>query len=149
MSQRKMSFQRAYPIPIVYKHKKNKTKKNTSPDLTGLYSSMRSSCSGVHLSSTGSRISNGTPPVSYSTEGTFQHKHSPHRNARTRDGRRHSLSMLFWRARMHCWYKLIMLGRKALLFPEYTCIFLLQRWPVKCFSPASSNDSFSTVKKNK
>lgn len=35
--------------------------------LTGLYSSMRSSCSGVHLSSTGSRISNGTPPVSYST----------------------------------------------------------------------------------
>lgn len=36
--------------------------------LTGLYSSMRSSCSGVHLSNTGSRISNGTPPVSHSTE---------------------------------------------------------------------------------
>lgn len=36
--------------------------------LTGLCSSMRSSCSGVHLSNTGSRISNGTPPVSYSTE---------------------------------------------------------------------------------
>ena len=35
--------------------------------LTGLHSSMRSSCSGMHLSSTGSRISNGTPPVSWST----------------------------------------------------------------------------------
>lgn len=36
--------------------------------LTGLYSSMRSSCSGVHLSNTGWRISKGTPPVSYSTD---------------------------------------------------------------------------------
>lgn len=58
----------------------------------------------------------------------------------------HSQLMLFWSARMHCLYKLIMLGRKV-LFPEYTCIFLFSRWPVKCGSPGPSHNSFSTVKR--
>lgn len=46
---------------------------------------MRSSCSGVHLSSTGSRSSNGTPPVSYSTE-----KRALHLNMKSNKGTKFS-----------------------------------------------------------
>ena len=65
--------------------------------------------------------------------------------------RSYSQLMLFWSVRIHCWCKLIMAGRKTVLAPEYTCIFLLSRWPVK---PADSSgtsqksDSFSALRQN-
>lgn len=118
--------------------------------LTGLCSSMRSSCSGVHLSSTGSRISNGTPPVSYSTEKrtlllSLNLKINP-----TSKKKRwiYSQLMLFCSVRMHCWCKLIIDGRKMVLAPEYTCIFLLSRCPVNMADssePSQKSDSFVTL----
>lgn len=125
--------------------------------LTGLYSSIRSSCSGVHLSSTGSRTSNGTPPVSYSTEKRPPpHHHHPHFQCEPHAGRPtrpptktwiYSQLMLFCSVRTHCWCKLIIDGRKMVLAPEYTCIFLLSRWPVKTADSSEASqksDSFVT-----
>lgn len=119
--------------------------------LTGLYSSMRSSCSGVHLSNTGSRISNGTPPVSYSTERRhllFSMNLTPEDQSSLKKRWIYSQLMLFCSVRMHCWCKLIIDGRKMVLAPEYTCIFLLSRCPVNMADssePSQQSDSFVTL----
>lgn len=117
---------------------------------------MRCSCSGVHLSNTGSRISNGTPPVSWSTEKRFP---APKYTSTTNQSLvcvwggglpgLYSQLMLFWSVRIHCWYKLSIAGRKTVLAPEYTCIFLLSRWPLKTADSSGVSEksgSFSTLK---
>lgn len=77
-----------------------------------LLCSMRYSCSGVHRSKTGSRISNGTPPTSAIE------------------------SMLFCSTRMHCSYSVIIRGKYAVFEPEKTTILEFNLFPVK---PASSS----------
>lgn len=57
--------------------------------------------------------------------------------------------MLFCSVRIHCWCKLIMAGREMVLVPEYTCIFLLSRCPVKTADSSDKSqkfDSFSTLR---
>lgn len=60
--------------------------------------------------------------------------------------------MLFCSVRIHCWCKLIMVGRKTVFAPEYTCIFLLSLCPGKTAGSSEisqKSGSLSTLKTKK